>query len=242
MEFPDELWELIKDYQIDYTIKHKRKMRPSLKYINGLYCECETYYTDSFRGIYNLNDRFNSMWYFHNLCITSVGWNLEGRKQWWYGFGWKKIKRRKMEFPDELWELIKDYQIDYKKNHTKKLRIVHDEMMETRPVCYYAVEVGKSPSDDWWWDKKMYFNIPTEVTLTHQSCDRMYRRKFQETLYLHSIEVGGERKSKRWGIEKYRHCVFYYGWYNLKREDKKTFENLLSNCECQGRFCCPIYY
>ena len=55
-----------------------------------------------------------------------------------------------MELPDDLWKIVKDYQIDYKKHHTKKLRIVHDEMMETRPVCYYAVEVGKSPSDDWW--------------------------------------------------------------------------------------------
>lgn len=89
MEFPNELWKIVKDYQIDYK-KHKRKMRPSLKYINGLYCEYETYYTDSFRGIYKLSDRFNSMWARHNLCISSVGWNLEGRKQWWYGFGWKK--------------------------------------------------------------------------------------------------------------------------------------------------------
>ena len=99
-------------------------------------------------------------------------------------------RRRKMEFPDELWGLVKDYQLDYKKNHTKKLKIVHDEMMETRPVCYYAVEVGKSPSDYWWWDKKLYFNIPNEVILTHQGNDRKYMRNFQETLYLHSIEVG----------------------------------------------------
>ena len=65
-----------------------------------------------------------------------------------------------MEFPDELWKIVKNYQIDYKKHHTKKLRIVHDEMMKTSPVCYYSVEIGKTPSDDWWWDKRMYFNIP----------------------------------------------------------------------------------
>ena len=92
MEFPDALWELIKDYQIDYAIKHKRKIRPSLNYINSLYCEYETYYTNKFRGFCTLNDRFNSMWARHNLCVTSIGWNLEGRKQWWYGFGWKQNK------------------------------------------------------------------------------------------------------------------------------------------------------
>ena len=92
MELPEELWKIIKEYQIDYSIKHKRNMRPSLKHINGLYCEYKTYYTDSFRGLYSLNDRFNSLWARHNLCISSVGWNLNGQNKWWYGFGWKKNK------------------------------------------------------------------------------------------------------------------------------------------------------
>ena len=69
----------------------------------------------------------------------------------------------------------------------------------------------------------MYFNIPEKVTLTHKGNSRIYMRNFQETIYLHSIEIGGERKVKRWGVEKYRHCVFYYGWYNLVKKRKKNF-------------------
>ena len=90
MELPDEIWKIIKEYQIDYKIKHKRNMCSSLKDINGLYGEYVLYHTNLFGDIYNLNDRFNSLWARHNLCITSIGWNLKGQNKWWYGYGWKR--------------------------------------------------------------------------------------------------------------------------------------------------------
>jgi hypothetical protein len=39
-----------------------------------------------------------------------------------------------MELPDELWRLVKDYQIEYKKHHINKLKIVHNELLENRPM------------------------------------------------------------------------------------------------------------
>ena len=39
-----------------------------------------------------------------------------------------------MELPDELWKIIKDYQIEYKKHHINKLKNVHDELLKNRPM------------------------------------------------------------------------------------------------------------
>ena len=43
MEFPDELWNLVKDYQIDHKKHHKINIEPCLEYIDGLYSEVYLY-------------------------------------------------------------------------------------------------------------------------------------------------------------------------------------------------------
>ena len=47
----------------------------------------------------------------------------------------KWFTRRKMEFPDELWNLIKCFQINYMKHHFLKLQTCHAELLKNRP-CY----------------------------------------------------------------------------------------------------------
>ena len=43
MELPDDLWNIVKGYQLDYMQKHKRNMEPSLEHIDGLYKEVYLY-------------------------------------------------------------------------------------------------------------------------------------------------------------------------------------------------------
>tara|TARA_Y100000817_G_C16710714_1_gene479110 strand:+ start:110 stop:397 length:288 start_codon:yes stop_codon:yes gene_type:complete len=88
-ELPDEIWDYIKYLAFDWKRSHKQKMKMLESDINGLYGEYVLYHTNLFGDIYNLNDRFNSLWARHNLCITSIGWNLKGQNKWWYGFGWR---------------------------------------------------------------------------------------------------------------------------------------------------------
>ena len=45
-----------------------------------------------------------------------------------------------MYFPDDLWKIIKDYQIDHKKHHHRKLKLCHKEIFsDHRPVYYKKV-------------------------------------------------------------------------------------------------------
>ena len=43
MELPDDLWNIVKEYQLDYKRIHKRNINPSLEQINGLYKEVYLY-------------------------------------------------------------------------------------------------------------------------------------------------------------------------------------------------------
>ncbi len=93
MELPDELWKIVKDYQIDHKKHHKINMESCLDYIDGLYKEVYLYssvfpsiqYREEEVG--GENDVYRS-YHIQNLPVTIVGWNLKGKQKWWYGFGW----------------------------------------------------------------------------------------------------------------------------------------------------------
>jgi len=95
MELPDELWNIIKGFQLDYKRKHKRNMEPCLEYIDGLYKEVYLYSSvfpslgyGEVAAVEN-----NGLWVpLQNLPVTIIGWNLEGKNKWWYGFGWIQKK------------------------------------------------------------------------------------------------------------------------------------------------------
>ena len=96
MEFPDDLWNIVKEYQLDYKRIHKRNINPSLEHINGLYKEVYLYssvFPSLGYGQEVVAGENNGLWVpLQNLPVTIVGWNLKGRQKWWYGFGWKQNK------------------------------------------------------------------------------------------------------------------------------------------------------
>ena len=52
------------------------------------------------------------------------------------------LKRRKMELPDELWKIVKDYQIDHQKHHHKKLKLCHEQLSLNRPFSLKKRTLG----------------------------------------------------------------------------------------------------
>tara|TARA_B100001741_G_C16467991_1_gene558505 strand:- start:408 stop:761 length:354 start_codon:yes stop_codon:yes gene_type:complete len=99
MELPDELWNIVKDFQLDYRRKHKRNMEPSLEHIDGLYKEVYLYssvFPSLGYGQEVVAGEHNGLWVpLQNLPVTIVGWNLKGKQKWWYGFGWMRKKELK---------------------------------------------------------------------------------------------------------------------------------------------------
>ena len=100
MELPDELWNIVKGFQLDYKRKHKKNMEPCLEHIDGLYKEVYLY-SSVFPSIgYSCqevvagnNDGLGVP--LRNLPVTMIGWNLKGKQKWWYGFGWIRKKELK---------------------------------------------------------------------------------------------------------------------------------------------------
>ena len=99
MELPDELWNIIKGFQLDYKRKHKRIMKSCLEHINGLYKEVYLYssvFPSLGYGQEVADERHDGLWVpLQNLPVTIVGWNLKGKQKWWYGFGWIRKKELK---------------------------------------------------------------------------------------------------------------------------------------------------
>ena len=102
-EFPDELWNLIKDFTFDKSFwekLHKHKMKHILKPINGYYKEIYIRWThfppwpntnDIIRAEYaNNNFRFIEYAPRPNLPLTSICYNVKGNGGWWCGYGWQK--------------------------------------------------------------------------------------------------------------------------------------------------------
>lgn len=101
-EFPDELWRMIRDFQLDYKKYHHLKMLPVLDKINNSFREIHTRWT-LFPPFNNTNDIINQEypgeiydWMIArpqpNMIKTSICWNVSGNGGWYCGYGWEKIK------------------------------------------------------------------------------------------------------------------------------------------------------
>ncbi len=97
-ELPDELWNLIKNYLLDYKKYHQFKMKPILqKYINNRFIEKYERWTifppwkntnEIIRDEYQTNQL--SVWVPESdLPLTSICFNVKpGSGGWWCGYGW----------------------------------------------------------------------------------------------------------------------------------------------------------
>jgi len=102
-ELPDEIWNYIKEFALDWKSSHKRKMKPILEN-NIVECYKEIYerWTYPPPVWQNTNDIIRDE-YIHgvrdiswaprpNLELTSITWNVNANKNggWWCGYGWAK--------------------------------------------------------------------------------------------------------------------------------------------------------
>ena len=87
-ELPDELWRLIKDFQLDWKNGHKIKMNYILKYLIN----------DRFSPVYQIWTLFPPPPMNDNLPLTSITWAAgksykvmnHGERFWLGGYGWDK--------------------------------------------------------------------------------------------------------------------------------------------------------
>lgn len=97
MEFPDEIWKIVKDYQIDYKKHHSIQMSYSLEKINDLYSEIYERWI-LFPPYSNTSDIIRAEypdWYTSwaprpNLPLVSITYNATGNHGWRAGYGWGK--------------------------------------------------------------------------------------------------------------------------------------------------------
>tara|TARA_B110000003_G_scaffold25175_1_gene23897 strand:+ start:7727 stop:8044 length:318 start_codon:yes stop_codon:yes gene_type:complete len=99
-ELPDEIWNYIKEFALDWKSSHKRKMKPILEN-NIVECYKEIYerWTYSHPVWQNTTDIILAE-YVNNerlryapppgLPLTSITWNVKGTGGWWCGYGWAK--------------------------------------------------------------------------------------------------------------------------------------------------------
>ena len=99
-ELPDEIWNHILEFTLDWKISHKRKMKPILEN-NIVECYKEIYErwtyshpvwqntTDIILADYVNNERLR---YAPppGSPLTSITWNVKGTGGWWCGYGWAK--------------------------------------------------------------------------------------------------------------------------------------------------------
>ena len=120
-----------------------------------------------------------------------------------------------MYFPDDLWNIIKDYQIDYKKNHNRRLKLCHGQIFsDHRPVYYKKVTGGFSPGIG---DNPTWCNFSKN---NHKiSINGM-------VLTLHAIEITPNDE-----YYDVRYIHLYYGWVILKKLDDGVFNKICSSFE-----------
>ena len=99
MYFPNELWRIIKGFQIDYKKHHIIQMS------NCLYSEIYERWTH-FPVWPNTNDIIRDE-YLHwrnewaprpNLPLVSITYNVVGNGGWWGGYGWERKKDVKWNY------------------------------------------------------------------------------------------------------------------------------------------------
>ena len=110
-----------------------------------------------------------------------------------------------MELPDELWKIVKDYQIDHQKHHSKKLKLCHEQLLLDRPFSLkkrtlgLIRAIGHSPT----WN-----TLSTRDIIIFEAGSESPAR-----LKLHAIEI----TPKQIGLpnQSYwydRDIILYYGW------------------------------
>ena len=94
-ELPDEIWDLIKEFQIDYKEHHKIKIKPLLKYFNFRSFGPEYERWTMWPPWSNTNDIIIAEYLDRpdwaprpNLQLTTITWNVTGTGGWWCGYGW----------------------------------------------------------------------------------------------------------------------------------------------------------
>ncbi len=94
-ELPDEIWNLIKEFQIDYEEHHRIKIKPLLKVIGCRKCGPEYERWTMWPPWSNTNDIIIAEYLDRpdwaprpNLPLTSIAWNVKGTGGWWCGYGW----------------------------------------------------------------------------------------------------------------------------------------------------------
>ena len=117
MWFPEGIWKIIKEYQIEYKKHHFIKMYKILnkfiKYRHG----GEFYRWTHFPPWPNTNDMIREEIYTYgwtsNLELTSITYNPNGNNNggWWCGYGWKKFNNH--IFNREFQEDNKENRIKY---------------------------------------------------------------------------------------------------------------------------------
>jgi len=110
-----------------------------------------------------------------------------------------------MELPDELWRLVKDYQIEYKKHHINKLKIVHDELLKNRPMylkrflAYQRITFEQAWQFSW-----------VDFVRNNQTIDAVDGSHYpKHKLHLYAIEVFPWKNQERLFLSN---IVLYYGW------------------------------
>jgi hypothetical protein len=96
-ELPDEIWDYIKEFTLDWKRTHKQKMKPILQ--KGIpFCYTPIYKRwTHFPPWPNTNDIIRAEYLVHthyaprpNLPLTSITWNPKGTGGWWCEYGWRR--------------------------------------------------------------------------------------------------------------------------------------------------------
>ena len=102
MEFPDEIWDYIKEFALNWKRSHKKKFRyctGNLLFESGEIYKRWTYpppvwqnTNDIIRDEYINGIRDISWAPPPNLELTSITWNVNANDNggWWCGYGWKR--------------------------------------------------------------------------------------------------------------------------------------------------------
>ena len=87
MELPDELWNMVIDFALNFKKSHKMNLEPSLKLIEGMY-DSFWYESDSFPPWSKMYVKYQVP---EELEVPLVSISWDPKKQLWiYGYGWCK--------------------------------------------------------------------------------------------------------------------------------------------------------
>jgi hypothetical protein len=96
-ELPDEIWNNILEFALDWKTSHKRKIKPILEN-NIVGCYREVYERWTLFPPHPCSTTIIIDEYQHrpdwapppDLPLTSITWNMKGTGGWWCGYGWTK--------------------------------------------------------------------------------------------------------------------------------------------------------